>query len=159
MTLSLSETDVDRIARRVVDLLDAFRGSSSEPRELVDAAEAARILGVTRSTVYELADELGAQKIGNGSKPRLRFDAELVAAYGATRTPKAVAPARAPRRKRPASAVALLPVRMSTPISPELRRQPTLQGEAAAPARPPGPAGAVPLDKQPQPKGVPNATR
>lgn len=109
----ISEADVDRIARRVVDFLDeeGIGQRVGQSPLLIDAAEAARILGVTRSTVYELADELGAQKIGNGSRPRLRFDAELVAAYGANGTPKAAPLARAPRRKQPGSAVALLPVK------------------------------------------------
>lgn len=115
MNVDLTPETIDAIAERVVDLLgdEGIVQRVAQSPDLIDATEAARILGITRSTVYELADELGAQKIGNGSRPRLRFDAELVAAFGATRTPKAVAPARAPRRKQPASAVALLPVKES----------------------------------------------
>ena len=47
--------------------------------ELIDAGELARQLGVSRGTVYEKADSLGVIRIGRGSKPRLRFDPEVVA--------------------------------------------------------------------------------
>ncbi len=62
----------DLVARRVVELLDERdQGVTSA---LVDAATLARLLSVSRSTVYEHAAELGAIEAGNGSKPRLRFD-------------------------------------------------------------------------------------
>lgn len=48
-------------------------------RELVDAAELARRLGIERSWVYSHAIELGAVKLGSGAKPRLRFDPEVAA--------------------------------------------------------------------------------
>jgi hypothetical protein len=41
---------------------------------LVDAAALAVELGVSRDWVYEHADELGALRLGNGPKARLRFD-------------------------------------------------------------------------------------
>jgi hypothetical protein len=65
---------VDAIARRVVELLEK-RGI--QQRELVDAAELARRLGIERSWVYSHAIELGAVKLGRGRKPRLRFDPEI----------------------------------------------------------------------------------
>jgi hypothetical protein len=63
---------VDAIAERLSDLL------CSEPPHggLMDAATLAGILGVDRSYVYAHADELGAVRLGGGSKPRLRFDPE-----------------------------------------------------------------------------------
>jgi hypothetical protein len=67
---------VDAIARRVVELLEK-RGV--QKRELVDAAELARLLGIERSWVYAHAIELGAVKLGSGPKPRLRFDPEIAA--------------------------------------------------------------------------------
>jgi hypothetical protein len=42
--------------------------------QLLDAAAVARMLGVTRGWVYEHAAELGAIRLGAGSRPRLRFD-------------------------------------------------------------------------------------
>ena len=65
----------DRIAVRLVDRL-AAPAESSAPR-LVDAAELARILSVSRSMVYQHGDELGARPVGGGEKPRLRFDPQL----------------------------------------------------------------------------------
>jgi hypothetical protein len=42
--------------------------------QLIDAADVARMLGVTRGWVYEHATELGAIRLGSGTRPRLRFD-------------------------------------------------------------------------------------
>jgi hypothetical protein len=41
---------------------------------LLKADELAAVLGVDRSYVYEHADELGAWRLGSGSRARLRFD-------------------------------------------------------------------------------------
>jgi hypothetical protein len=71
-TLELRVPDalVQAIAERVADLL---RCEPTRSR-LVDAQTLADALGVDRSYVYSHADELGAVRIGSGSKPRLRFD-------------------------------------------------------------------------------------
>lgn len=74
--IKLDPRTVEAIARRVVDLLER-RGLGK--RELVDAAELARRFGIERSWVYTHAIELGAVKLGNGAKPRLRFDPEVAA--------------------------------------------------------------------------------
>jgi hypothetical protein len=74
--IKLDPEVVDAIARRVVELLEK-RGL--QRRELVDAAELARRLGIERSWVYSHAIELGAVKLGSGPKPRLRFDPEIAA--------------------------------------------------------------------------------
>jgi hypothetical protein len=74
--IKLDPQIVDAIARRVVELLEK-RGL--QRRELVDAAELARRLGIERSWVYAHAIELGAVKLGKGTKPRLRFDPEIAA--------------------------------------------------------------------------------
>jgi hypothetical protein len=42
--------------------------------QLIDATAVARMLGVTRGWVYEHATELGAVRLGAGTRPRLRFD-------------------------------------------------------------------------------------
>jgi hypothetical protein len=46
--------------------------------QLVDAAAVAAMLGVTRGWVYEHATELGAVRLGSGTRPRLRFDPQRV---------------------------------------------------------------------------------
>lgn len=72
--IRLGPESVEKIARRVVELLEQ-RGL--QQRELVDAAELARRFGIERSWVYSHAIELGAVKLGTGTKPRLRFDPEI----------------------------------------------------------------------------------
>ena len=72
--IKLDAETIEAIARRVVELLEQ-RGLGR--RELVDAAELARRFGIERSSVYTHAIELGAVKLGNGAKPRLRFDPEV----------------------------------------------------------------------------------
>jgi hypothetical protein len=74
--IKLDPETVEAIARRVVELLEK-RGL--QRRELVDAAELARRLGIERSWVYSHAIELGAVELGTGAKPRLRFDPEVAA--------------------------------------------------------------------------------
>jgi hypothetical protein len=74
--IRLDSETVEKIARRVVALLEQ-RGL--QQRELVDAAELARRFGIERSWAYTHAIELGAVKLGNGSKPRLRFDPQIAA--------------------------------------------------------------------------------
>ena len=72
--LSAADADAlaDRLALRVAELL-----RRPEPAgELVDAQTLAGLLGVERSYVYAHAAELGAVRLGGGSKPRLRFDLE-----------------------------------------------------------------------------------
>ena len=46
---------------------------------LVDAAEIARRFGLTPATVRARADEFGVIRLGEGPKPRLRFDPAKVA--------------------------------------------------------------------------------
>ena len=74
--IKLDAQTIEAITRRVVESLER-RGLQS--RELVDAAELARRFGIERSWVYTHAIELGAVKLGNGAKPRLRFDPEVAA--------------------------------------------------------------------------------
>ena len=74
--IKLDPLTVEAIARRVVELLER-RGL--QQRELVDATELARRFGIERSWVYSHAIELGAVKLGEGPKPRLRFDPQIAA--------------------------------------------------------------------------------
>jgi hypothetical protein len=56
------------VTERVRELLD-----EREANDLVDAADLARVLGVDREWVYAHADQLGAIRLGDGPRPRLRF--------------------------------------------------------------------------------------
>jgi hypothetical protein len=66
---TLSDADVDAIAFRVAEVL----GRATTESVLVDAAEAASILSVDRGYVYRHAAKLGAVKLGDGPRARLRF--------------------------------------------------------------------------------------
>jgi hypothetical protein len=65
---------IEQIAQRVAQLLHERRDTSSQPAQLLDAAQLATHLGVTRTWVYEHAHQLGAIRLGAGAKARLRFD-------------------------------------------------------------------------------------
>ncbi len=70
---------VEQIAQRVAQLLHEHHAHISAearhaPARLLDATQLARHLGVTRTWVYEHAQQLGAIRLGTGSKARLRFD-------------------------------------------------------------------------------------
>jgi hypothetical protein len=87
----IADRVADRIASRLLEAHDgaapgaplgAVLGGREELPALVDAKTVAAALGVTRSTVCEYADRLGARRLGDGPRPRLRFDlAEAVAAW------------------------------------------------------------------------------
>lgn len=69
---------VEAVARRVVELLrDEGLAAPAEPR-LLDAAEVAERFGVSAEWVRDHADDLGAVRLGDGPRPRLRFDADAV---------------------------------------------------------------------------------
>jgi hypothetical protein len=112
--IALDGPTVEAIARRVVELLER-RGM--QRRELVDALELARRFGIERSWVYSHAIDLGAVKLGEGPKPRLRFDPEIAARVlrkvgeGSAADPPARSGERAgqPQRGR-RSGVRLLPI-------------------------------------------------
>ncbi len=113
--IKLDPQTIEAIARRVVELLEK-RGLQN--RELVDAAELAQRFGIERSWVYSHAIELGAVKLGNGAKPRLRFDPEVAVRVlrRVGEGPAADPPTRSSERadqpqRRGDTAVRLLPVR------------------------------------------------
>jgi hypothetical protein len=57
------------VAQRVLELVDGHQNFG-----LVNAAEVARVLGVDRDWVYEHGERLGAIRLGDGPRPRLRFE-------------------------------------------------------------------------------------
>lgn len=70
----------EAIAARVVEIVRRELGVSvARPVELIDAREVARRSGFSRAWVYENAGRLGAVRVGDGCRPRLRFDARVVA--------------------------------------------------------------------------------
>jgi hypothetical protein len=92
--------DLDHLAERIAELLANQAMESRQMGQLVDAAAVARLLGVSRATVYAKADELGAIRIGNGKRARLRFDpARIVAGRVAAATDQKATQRRRPSRR------------------------------------------------------------
>ncbi|HEY6781591.1 MAG TPA: hypothetical protein VI111_11585 [Thermoleophilaceae bacterium] len=69
----------EAIAVRVVEIVRRELGVSASAGEWIDAREVARRFGFSRAWVYEHAGRLGAVRVGSGSRPRLRFNARVVA--------------------------------------------------------------------------------
>jgi hypothetical protein len=83
--VALDEPTIERLAHRVAELLHdelpAPAIAPSEPvrdRRLVTAAQVADRWSIDRAWVYAHADDLGAHRLGTGTRPRLRFDPALV---------------------------------------------------------------------------------
>ena len=109
--LALRTEDFAEIAEQVADLVAAPRRLG-----LVDARAVAEELGVARDWVYANADRLGAVRLGDGPRARLRFDLErarraLVATNADEPTPDPAGQARTPARtvrRRATPGVALI---------------------------------------------------
>jgi hypothetical protein len=72
--MTLDEDDIERVAARVVELLQEDTTSAAR---YVDAAFLAQKLGVDRDWVYAHARELGGVRLG-GPRGRLRFDLQKI---------------------------------------------------------------------------------
>jgi len=111
--LWLSDGDVDRIARRVVELLV----EQAEAEEWIEAAEVARRFGVSRGWVYEHKEMLGVRYTGDGPRPRQRYNVARVRAALEQRerenrsTPKVTA---VPHAHGDAISVELIPIKGQT---------------------------------------------
>lgn len=106
--IALDPMTIEAIAQRTAELLR----SQPQADSLIDADELARRFAVSREWVYEHANELGAIRLGDGERPRLRFDPASVAERFAIRqTPIAQPSRRTPRRRSADSTAALLPIR------------------------------------------------
>jgi hypothetical protein len=113
MTAPLTDRDhalVEAVALRVVEML-ADEHAAPPTARLLDAAHLAELLGVSRATIYEHADALGAVRIGDGDRPRLRFDLAVAIAAWQTREPEPELQPRAPRRRAHRATTPLLPIR------------------------------------------------
>jgi hypothetical protein len=95
----LDAATIRAIAREVARLTGPGGG-------LLTAAEVAVAFHVTRGWVYAHADELGAIRLGEGPRPRLRFDPAVVAQRLQPRRGRIIAPA----TSNPVGVVPLLPI-------------------------------------------------
>jgi hypothetical protein len=109
LTLDLPDELVERIAERAADLvLEKMRAEQAAPSQLVDAQTVADALGVSRDYIYDHADELGGVKVGNGDRPRWRFNlADALVAWQPAEPPTRTAPR---RRRSPNGRSNLLPI-------------------------------------------------
>jgi len=101
---------VDAIARRVVELLEGSRARADATRPVSDTGGACLTVSqvaaryrVSRSWVYAHQRELGAMRLGDGPRARLRFDPKVVAdaitAFDRSQRPaESPEPHRQPRR-------------------------------------------------------------
>lgn len=100
--------DVEAVARRVVALLREEGLVAPAGREMIDATEVARRFGVTADWARRNADRLGAVRLGDGPRARLRFDSAAVEAAltrrsggGGSDVPSISAPSGPEPRRRP----------------------------------------------------------
>ena len=107
--MTLEHQDIEAIANRVVELLEA------PPRKLLTVAEVARLLAVDRDFVYAHQAELGVVRLpGKGRRPALRFDRDtllerLDRSHAKQAQPVARRPRRAQRARDATSLIELLP--------------------------------------------------
>lgn len=79
--LRLAPESIEALALRLAELIG--EGPTTEPardKDMISAAEVSQRWGVSRRWVYAHREELGAVPIGDGPRPRLRFDPRVVAA-------------------------------------------------------------------------------
>jgi hypothetical protein len=83
----LAPESIEALAARLAELLatPGETAASQAPGTMLSAAEVSRHWGVSRRWVYEHAEALGACRLGEGPRPRLRFDpAEVAGRLGGT---------------------------------------------------------------------------
>jgi hypothetical protein len=96
----------ESIAAKVIELVRAELTAAPDgrEREWIDSAEVARRSGFSRAWVYENAGRLGGVPVGDGPRPRLRFDPARVTAFldaHARRAPEQPPVAAPPQRHVP----------------------------------------------------------
>lgn len=148
--LARDSAAIETLAIRVAELL-AVRlppqpPQRATPGRLLSAAQVSEWWGVSRGWVYQHAAQLGAVRIGDGERPRLRFDPDRVAEH-LNRPPATPPPTaqRTPRRVRRSPRIRGASRRLAFQADPELsslhvnRRGPgdAPTSPAAAPKRTP----------------------
>lgn len=108
---------IEQIAQRVAQLLHERGETGPRPVRLLDATQLAMHLGVTRTWVYEHAQQLGAIRLGTGAKARLRFDLDTATTaikrlheHPTTNADNVETPLRGRPRRRQQATIPLLPI-------------------------------------------------
>jgi hypothetical protein len=113
----LSAQCIEAIATRVIELLHERTQHLQHPESLIDVAELARRTGLSRTWIYEHARDLGAIRLGDGPRARLRFNPDTVKRLLEREAPQPKV-ASATRRRgpiRPMSDIELLPISSMQP--------------------------------------------
>ena len=116
----LSPRAIEAIAIRVIELLQEHTRHLQHPESLIDVIELARRTGLSRTWIYEHARELGAIRLGDGPRARLRFNPDTVKRLLEREPPPRVEPTPA-RQRRPIRAmndIELLPITTNRPQPP-----------------------------------------
>lgn len=121
----LDEEQLERFADLVAERL--AERLAAGPTELIDATELGRRLGRSRDFVYEHAAFFGAQRVGDGPRPRLLFRWSAALAAGGPRSasersepagkPASTGPRRRRRAGTEAASARLLPIAGVAPPS------------------------------------------
>jgi hypothetical protein len=141
--ITLSRQSVEAVARRLLELLDEREAQLAAPGRYLSAAELSACLGVEVAYVYAHAAEFGAIRLGDGPRPRLRFDPEVVAERLAARdtAPQTSTerPSSPPRRPggRGSSSAELLPIKGDAELSSTTAEGDRPGGAQAPPAAAP----------------------
>lgn len=84
---------LDALDAKLDLVLAAMNSRSQEQERLLTVAELAERLGVSRSHVYDHADDYGVIRLGDGKRSRLRFPPDAVTArHPSNRSPAAESP-------------------------------------------------------------------
>lgn len=116
--LAIDSASLHAVAREVAKLI----GRSGPVDGLLTARQVAARFNVDRGWVYAHAQELGVIRIGDGPRPRLRFDPAVVAQRGLARPATAAV---SPHPSQPRGGAPLLPIKPS-------RARPTLESRREA---------------------------
>jgi excisionase family DNA binding protein len=107
------EALADRLAERVVDeVRQLLNERDAQPLPLLDAAGAAKFLGVDRAAIYAMAKDgrLPVVKLGGSERARLRFDRQALLEHLAPEEPQRRR-SNGHRRRPSPHEVDLLPIR------------------------------------------------
>lgn len=143
--MTLDDRELVFLAERLAEVL----APRLARRALVDAETLAGLLNVEREWVYEHAAELGARRLGDGPRPRLRFDVDeaidrltcLEVRKSAKPQTRTVEPVRRRRRSSPmGTGVPLLPIGDDGRVVRPARHERLLRGgsDGARATRQPG---------------------
>ncbi len=139
--VQLDVRSIEAIVQRIVGLIGGGGDGPPDPPapgRLLSASEVAERWGVDRSWVYQHAERLGAIRLGDGPRPRLRFDPQqLTSRLGRTPTTRTSHVRGIPRRSpaNRADPLRLLEIRGRPELSSHDPKASRPSGQAACPTK------------------------